>query len=58
MRPLPFTFQELIFWFIVNAILSAAVYWLFAQGIPQGIVEKCVERFKKIKSQKKKKENI
>lgn len=58
MRPLPFTFQELIFWFIVNAILSAAVYWLFAQGIPQGIVEKCAERFKKNKISKEKKENI
>lgn len=48
MRPLPFTFEELIFWFFVNAILSAAVYWLFAQGI----VERFVERFKKIKSLK------
>jgi len=58
MRPLPFTFQELIFLFFVNAILSAAVYWLFAQGIPQGIVEKFVARFKKNKISKEKKENI
>ena len=54
MRPLPFTFEELIFWFFVNAILSAAVYWLFAQGI----VEKFVARFKKNKISKEKKENI
>lgn len=54
MRPLPFYVQEIIFWFCVIAILFGAVSWL----IEQGIVEKCVERFKKIKSQKKKKENI